>query len=96
MSFPVLATYSAPPRSARPLAPKGGKPVVASAASLATLVTHAPPPEQPPAGMRKISPWNESETKRSPESNTRALGAAVVFRKGKGKPGTMVQQGSVA
>src|SRR5262245_3306770 len=97
VSFPVLATYSAPPRSARPLAPKGGKPVVASWVFLATLVTHAlPPPEQPPAGMRKISPWNESETKRSPESNTRALGAAVVFRKGKGKPVTMVQQGSVA
>src|SRR5262245_52024509 len=98
VSFPVLATYSAPPCSARPLAPKGGKPVVASWVFLATLVTHPlPPPEQPPAGIRKISPWNESETRRSPElSNTRALGAAVLFGKGNGKPGTMVQQGSVA
>src|SRR5262249_36816503 len=98
VSFPVLATYSAPPCSARPLAPKGGKPVVASWVFLATLVTHPlPPPEQPPAGIRKISHWNESETRRSPElSNTRALGAAVLFGKGNGKPGTMVQQGSVA
>ena len=51
VSFPVLATYSACLWRTMPLAPKGGKPVVAKVASCAAVTTQLALGQ-----MRKIAP----------------------------------------
>ena len=48
--------------SATPFAPNGGKPAVASNGSCATGVTTQGVAHVAALSMRKIAPWNESET----------------------------------
>src|SRR6185369_6572883 len=77
-SSPVLAMKSADwlLLNASPLAPKGGKPEVARSGSCASVVTGHAGAQALGLLMRKMAPWNESDTYRLQWlSNTRPFGA---------------------
>src|SRR6185369_11362423 len=62
--------------SARPLAPNGGKPAVASCGSCETVVTAHGVEHVVALAILKMAPWNESETNASPAAlKTMPLGA---------------------
>src|SRR6266545_4533010 len=67
-SSPVLAmnSFVSSPFRARPFAPKGGKPAVASRGWCVSVVTAQEAGQLAAPAILKMAPWNESDTKRSP------------------------------